>query len=198
MYYNTVSVLCLVFWPRGTWDLSSPTRDRTHTPCIGRWSGNHRPTWEVPSWQHSITDFRRMSLCKSRQKKSERQKESVDDGGESSSSSLILYWRLAPGRSPTCDPAIKGRPGTDEAWPGADSPTSQSISSTLSPYKPCRLFPRNLSVVTRGIWTCSRDTKSRNGPCLFLKEEKTSFGYKSISMIQDFKVETEGSWASTS
>ena len=21
--------------PRGTWDLSSPTRDRTHVPCIG-------------------------------------------------------------------------------------------------------------------------------------------------------------------
>ena len=26
----------LVFWPRGMWDLSSPTRDRTCTPCIGR------------------------------------------------------------------------------------------------------------------------------------------------------------------
>ena len=24
----------LVFWPRGMWDLSSPTKDRTHTPCI--------------------------------------------------------------------------------------------------------------------------------------------------------------------
>ena len=21
--------------PRGMWDLSSPTRDRTHTPCVG-------------------------------------------------------------------------------------------------------------------------------------------------------------------
>ena len=26
----------LVFWPQGMWDLSSLTRDRTHTPCIGR------------------------------------------------------------------------------------------------------------------------------------------------------------------
>ena len=26
----------LVFWPRGTWDLSFPTRDQTCTPCIGR------------------------------------------------------------------------------------------------------------------------------------------------------------------
>ena len=28
----------LVFWSRGMWDLSSPTRDQTHTPCFGRWS----------------------------------------------------------------------------------------------------------------------------------------------------------------
>ena len=26
----------LIFWPRGMWDLSSPTRDGTHAPCIGR------------------------------------------------------------------------------------------------------------------------------------------------------------------
>ena len=25
----------LVFWPRGLWDLSSPTRDQTQTPCSG-------------------------------------------------------------------------------------------------------------------------------------------------------------------
>ena len=24
------------FWPQGMWDLSSPTRDQTHAPCIGR------------------------------------------------------------------------------------------------------------------------------------------------------------------
>ena len=29
-----------VFWPGDFWDLSSPNRDRTHTPCIGRWSLN--------------------------------------------------------------------------------------------------------------------------------------------------------------
>ena len=38
----------LVFWPRGMWDLSSPTRDRTHTRCIGRWSPNHWTAREVP------------------------------------------------------------------------------------------------------------------------------------------------------
>ena len=26
----------LVFWPQGMWDLSSPTRDQTRTPCIDR------------------------------------------------------------------------------------------------------------------------------------------------------------------
>jgi len=39
--YNIVSVLCLVFWPWGMWDLSFPNRDWTHIPCIGRGSLNH-------------------------------------------------------------------------------------------------------------------------------------------------------------
>ena len=38
----------LVFWPRGMWDLSSPSRGRTLTPCIGRRSLNHWTTREVP------------------------------------------------------------------------------------------------------------------------------------------------------
>ena len=37
-----------VFWPRGMWDLNSPTRDRTRTPFIGRWSFNHWTAREVP------------------------------------------------------------------------------------------------------------------------------------------------------
>ena len=32
----------------GTWDLSSPTRDQTCIPCIGRWILNHWTTREVP------------------------------------------------------------------------------------------------------------------------------------------------------
>ena len=42
---------CFIFWflwPRGMWDLSSLTRDPTHTPCIGRQSLNHWTTREVP------------------------------------------------------------------------------------------------------------------------------------------------------
>ena len=38
----------LVFWPRDMWDLSSLTRDGTHTPCIGRRSLNHWTAREVP------------------------------------------------------------------------------------------------------------------------------------------------------
>ena len=39
----------LVFWPWGMWDLSSPTRDQTHTPCIGKRSLNHWTAREVPA-----------------------------------------------------------------------------------------------------------------------------------------------------
>ena len=38
----------LVFWLRGMWDLSSLTRDRTWTLCIGSQSLNHWTTREVP------------------------------------------------------------------------------------------------------------------------------------------------------
>ena len=41
----------LVFWSRGMWDLSSPTRDWIGTPCIGRRSLNHWTTREVPPFQ---------------------------------------------------------------------------------------------------------------------------------------------------
>ena len=42
---------CLCFWsfqPWGMWDLSSPTKDQTHIPCIERWRHNHWTTKEVP------------------------------------------------------------------------------------------------------------------------------------------------------
>ena len=38
----------LVFCPRGMWDLSSPARDRTCTPCIGRECLNHWTAREGP------------------------------------------------------------------------------------------------------------------------------------------------------
>ena len=42
--YNLLQYcFCFLFWffDRGMCDISSPTRDWTHTPCIGRWSFNH-------------------------------------------------------------------------------------------------------------------------------------------------------------
>ena len=37
IYYSIASALCFdFFWPWGMWDLSSLTRDQTHTPCTGR------------------------------------------------------------------------------------------------------------------------------------------------------------------
>ena len=41
----------LVFWPRGMWDLSSPTTNQTHTPCTGTLCLNHWTTREVPASQ---------------------------------------------------------------------------------------------------------------------------------------------------
>ena len=41
----------LVYWSWAMWDLGFPTRDQTHTSCIGRWSLNHRTTREVPKQQ---------------------------------------------------------------------------------------------------------------------------------------------------
>jgi hypothetical protein len=32
--YDIVSVLCSAFWPQGTWDLNSLTKDQTHTPAL--------------------------------------------------------------------------------------------------------------------------------------------------------------------
>ena len=38
----------LFFWLQGMWHLSSPTRDQTHTLCIGRQRLNHWIAGEVP------------------------------------------------------------------------------------------------------------------------------------------------------
>ena len=35
---------CFLFWLQGMWNLSSPNRDLTHTPCIRRWSLNQWAT----------------------------------------------------------------------------------------------------------------------------------------------------------
>ena len=52
---GSVVAVCRLFscgmWaqlPHGMWDLSSPTRDQIHVPCIGRQILNHWTTREVP------------------------------------------------------------------------------------------------------------------------------------------------------
>ena len=47
---------------RGTWDLSSPTRDWTHEFCIGKQSLNHWTTREVPGSLFRLIPFK-ISLC---------------------------------------------------------------------------------------------------------------------------------------
>ena len=39
--------VCLFVWPRGIWDLSSPNKDQTHNPFIGRRGLNHWTAREV-------------------------------------------------------------------------------------------------------------------------------------------------------
>ena len=52
VFIEVVTILLLfyvlLFWLWGTWDLSSPTRDQTHTPCIGRRSLNHQGSPWIP------------------------------------------------------------------------------------------------------------------------------------------------------
>ena len=55
--YNIASVLCFGFWPQGRWDLSSPTRDQTCNPCIGRLNLNHWTAREVPNQPPLLDDL---------------------------------------------------------------------------------------------------------------------------------------------
>ena len=53
-------IYVLVFWPRDMQDLSSLTRDRTHTPCMDRQSLNHWTSREVPQGKQILIYFRIM------------------------------------------------------------------------------------------------------------------------------------------
>ena len=48
IFWDFFSFLIYLFWWKGIWDLSSPTRDPAHIPCIGRRILNHWTTGEVP------------------------------------------------------------------------------------------------------------------------------------------------------
>ena len=53
----------LVFWLWYMWDLSSPTRDQTHTPCIGRRSLNHWTIREIPPLVQLLPRTKSLSSC---------------------------------------------------------------------------------------------------------------------------------------
>ena len=52
VFIEFVAVLLLlhlfVFWPQGMWDPSSPTRDWTCMPCLGKWNLEHWTTRKSP------------------------------------------------------------------------------------------------------------------------------------------------------
>ena len=64
VFIEFVTILLLFyvlgFWAHGMWDLSSPTRDRTRTPGIGRWSLNYWTAREVPVFSFLMNDT---SIC---------------------------------------------------------------------------------------------------------------------------------------
>ena len=47
----------LAFWPRGMRNLSSLTKDWTHTPCIGGWSLNYWTAREIPRIKFLMMEF---------------------------------------------------------------------------------------------------------------------------------------------
>ena len=52
--------------PRGMWDLSSLTRDRTHVPCIGRQILYHWTTREVPQFCFLMPNNKFNNTCKNK------------------------------------------------------------------------------------------------------------------------------------
>ena len=54
----------LFFWPWGMWGLSSPTRDRTLTSCIGKQSLNHWVTREISAFFFFLCCLWFLSICR--------------------------------------------------------------------------------------------------------------------------------------
>ena len=50
---SSLAVVCVLSCPLRMWDLSSPIRDQTHIPYIGRWLLNYWATKEVPRYSSS-------------------------------------------------------------------------------------------------------------------------------------------------
>ena len=48
LQYWLYVLVVVCFWPWGMWNLSSLTKDRSRTLCVGRWSLNHWTTGKIP------------------------------------------------------------------------------------------------------------------------------------------------------
>ena len=107
----------LVFWPWGMWDLISPTRDRTCTPCIGRRSPIHWTAREVPvnvfwmkEWIRRKKGKVRISVWSWGEKEGQEMKEGAESGVEEASAWNMLE---CPGKWGFVPRAIQGHEGPD-------------------------------------------------------------------------------------
>ena len=66
IYFAALDLTCgMRAWlPHGLWDLHFTARDRTHVPCIGRWTLNHT-TRGVPNIRTALKDLQYRTLLKS-------------------------------------------------------------------------------------------------------------------------------------
>ena len=84
---------CFMFWFSVTWDLSSPTRDWTCTPCIGRWSFNHWTARDVSQLTFVGSSGGKESICNAGDRvRSLGQEDPLEKRMATYSS--ILAWRL--------------------------------------------------------------------------------------------------------
>ena len=56
---SSLAVVCVLSCPLRMWDLSSPIRDQTHIPYIGRWLLNYWATKEVPRYSSSAEHLKK-------------------------------------------------------------------------------------------------------------------------------------------
>ena len=128
--------------PRSMWDLSSPTRDRTRDPCIGRQTLNHWTTREFPIshlWGFKYPKiFVRMILKKFQHSCLQREKTQIG----------VKLLRLTPLGFPTAH---------EELW--SKCPRT---SSFLQPSETSLFFPEITDVLKTQMVALSGDI----GPCV--------------------------------
>ena len=98
LYWICCFCSVLLFWPRGMWDLCSPSHGSNSHPCIGRWCLNHRTNREVPS-QNSFARHlasRKRIRVKIRIKLREKEPETLELGHNLGNLDTFLQYPLTP------------------------------------------------------------------------------------------------------